>query len=102
MSCLNWEWMPSLLSQLACLTNFWHHLFCSKFRKTSARFCFSISLRHWRLTWPTCLCQIPMSPAPFPCVNSMEFTSCMFTSKVNICSFFSPWQSICFGYSCLP
>ncbi len=47
-------------------------------------FCFSINLTRWRLTWPTCLCQNPMFPAPFPCVNNMKFTSNMFTSKVNI------------------
>jgi len=41
--------------------------------------------------WPTHLCQIPMSRAPFPCVNNMEFTSCMFTSKVNIHPFLSPF-----------
>ncbi len=29
--------------------------------------------------------------APFPCVNNMEFTSCMFTSKVNIHPFLSPF-----------
>jgi len=51
------------------------------------RFCFSINFRCWRLTWSTHWCQIPMSPAPFPCVNNMEFTSCMFTSKVNIYPF---------------
>ncbi len=54
------------------------------------RFCFSISLRPWRLTWPTRLCQIPMSPTPFPCVNNMEFTSGMLTSKMNIRPLFSP------------
>jgi hypothetical protein len=37
------------------------------------------------------LCQILMSPAPFPCVNNMEFTSDMFTSKVNICPFLFPF-----------
>ncbi len=54
------------------------------------RFCFSINLRRWRLTWPIHLCQIPMSLTPFPCVNNMEFTLDMFTSKVNIRPFFSP------------
>ncbi len=39
----------------------------------------------------TRLCQIPMSPTPFPCVNNMEFTSGMFTSKVNIQPFLSPF-----------
>ncbi len=51
------------------------------------RFCFSINLKRWRLMWPTHLCQILMSPIPFPCVNNMEFTSSIFTSKVNICLF---------------
>jgi hypothetical protein len=37
------------------------------------------------------LCQIPKSPAPFPCVNNMEFTSSMFTSKVNIHPFLYPF-----------
>ncbi len=32
-----------------------------------------------------------MSPNFFPCVNNMEFTSCMFTAKVNICPFFFPF-----------
>jgi hypothetical protein len=40
MSCLNLEWMPNLLPQLACFTNFWHHLFCSKFGKTSNKILF--------------------------------------------------------------
>ncbi len=81
---------------LACFPN-WHASqtfditsFVPNLGRLPARFCFSISLRHWRLPWPTRLCQIPMSPFPFPCVNNMEFTSCMFTSKVNIHSFFSP------------
>ncbi len=59
--------------------------------KPPTRFCFTINLRCWRLTWPTHLCQIPMSPAPFPCVNNMEFTLHMFTSKVNICPIPSPF-----------
>ncbi len=27
MNCLSWEWMPNLLPQLACFTNFWHSKF---------------------------------------------------------------------------
>ncbi len=59
--------------------------------RTPTRFCFSINLRCWRLTWPTRLCQILMSPAPFPCVDNMEFTLGMFTSKVNIRPFLFPF-----------
>ncbi len=61
------------------------------------RFCFSISLTRWRLTWLIRLCQISMSATPFPCVINMEFNWGMFTSKVNICPFLSrfainlPW-----------
>ncbi len=88
MSCLSWEWMLSLLPQLACSINFWHHLFCSKF---GTRFYFSINLKGWRLTWPTHLCQIPMSLTHFPCVNNMKFISSMFTSKVNIRPFHFPF-----------
>jgi hypothetical protein len=54
------------------------------------RFCFSISLRRWRLTWLIHLCQILMSPTPFPCVNNMEFTLGMFTSKVNVRIYCTP------------
>ncbi len=93
---------------LACFPN-WHAsqtfnitFFVPNLGRPPTRFYFSISWRRWRLTWPSHLCQIPMSPTPFPCVNNMEFTSCMFTSKVNICPFLSPLQSICFGSSCLP
>ncbi len=53
------------------------------------RFCFLINLKCWKLTWPTRLCQILMSLTPFPCVNNMEFTLGMFTSKVNICPYLS-------------
>ncbi len=56
-----------------------------------ARFCFSINLNHWRLTWPTRFCQIPMSLAPFPCVNNMEFNLSVFTSKMNIRPFLFPF-----------
>ncbi len=58
--------------------------------KPPTRFCFSINLRCWRLTWPTRLCQIPMSPTPYTFVNNMKFTSCMFTSKLNIHPFLFP------------
>jgi hypothetical protein len=37
------------------------------------------------------LCQIPMFLTPFPCVNNMEFTLSMFTSKVNIRPFLFPF-----------
>jgi len=83
-----------------CLTYFpnWHAsqtfdiiFFIPNLGRPPTRFCSSISLRCWRLTWPTWLCQISMSPTFFPCVNNMEFTSGMFTSKVNIHPFLSPF-----------
>jgi hypothetical protein len=82
---------------LACFPD-WHasHTFNITFYvpnlgKPPTRFCSSINLKHWRLTWPTCLCWIPMSPTHFPCVNNMEFTLGMFTSKVTIRPFLSPF-----------
>ncbi len=45
MSCLSWEWMLNLFSQLACFTNFWHHLFYSKFGKTSNKILFLHQLK---------------------------------------------------------
>ncbi len=45
MNCLSWEWMPSLLPQLTCFINFWHHLFCSKFGKTSNKILFLHQLK---------------------------------------------------------
>ncbi len=83
-----------------CLTCFpnWHvsqtydiTSFVPNLRRPLTRFYFFIKLKHWRLTWPTHLCQIPMSPAPFPCANNMEFTLNMFTSKVNIHLIFFPF-----------
>ncbi len=91
MSCLNWEWW------LVCFPN-WHASqtfditsFIPNLGRPPTIFYFSISLRHWRLTWPIRLCQIPMFLTPFPFVNNMEFTSGMFTSKVNIHPFLSPF-----------
>ncbi len=82
---------------LACFPN-WHASqisditsFVPNLGRLPTRFCFSINLRRWRLTWRTHLCQIPMSPTPFPCVNNMEFASSMFTSKVNIHPFLFPF-----------
>ncbi len=71
-------------------------------RRPLTRFYFFINLRCWRLTWPTRLCQILMSLAPFPCVNNMEFTLSMFTSKVNIVHSFPLSQSIYLDSSYLP
>ncbi len=82
----NWH-----VSQISDITSF------PNLGRPPTRFCFSINLRRWKLTWPTCLCQILMSLPPFPCVNNMEFTLGMFTSKVNIRPFLSlftinlPW-----------
>jgi len=45
MNCLSWEWMPNLFPQLACFTNFWHHLFYSKFGKTSNKILFLHELK---------------------------------------------------------
>jgi hypothetical protein len=92
MNCLSWECMLSLFPWLATSQTFDITSFVPNFERPPTRFCLSINLRHWRLTWPTHLCQIPMSPAPFPCVNNMEFTSSMFTSKVNIRPFLSPFD----------
>ncbi len=78
---LNWH-----VSQTFDITSFILNL-----GRPLTRFCFYISLRRWRLTWPTHLCQISMSPTPFPCVNNVEFTRGMFTSKVNIRPFLSPF-----------
>jgi len=87
----------NIVGYLTCLPN-WHA--SQTFGITSSipnlgrpriRFYFFVNLRRWRLTWSTYLCQIPMSPTPFLCVNNMEFTSCMFTSKVNIHPFLFPF-----------
>ncbi len=59
--------------------------------RSPTRFCFSINLRRQRLTWPTHFCQILMSLAFFPCVNNMEFTLGIFTSKMNIHPFIFPF-----------
>ncbi len=91
MSCLNWD------GCLVCFPN-WHASqtsditsFIPNLGRPPIRFCFSINLKRWKLTWPIHLCQIPMFPAPFPCVNNMKFTLGMFTSKVNIRPFLSPF-----------
>ncbi len=91
MSCLCWEWMTSLLPQLACFTNLWHHLFCSKFGKTSNKILFLHELKTLEINMANPLVPNSMSPTPFPCVNNMEFTLGMFISKVNICPFLSPF-----------
>ncbi len=84
---------------IACFPN-WHvsqtsdiTSYVPNLGRVPTRFYFFINLRCWRLTWPTRLCQIPMFPAPFPCVNNMQFTLSMFASKVNIHSFLSPFAN---------
>jgi hypothetical protein len=83
--------MPSLLPWLAASHTFNITFYVPNLGKPPTRFCSPINLKHWRLTRPTCLCQIPMSPTHFPCVNNMEFTLGMFTSKVTICPFLFPF-----------
>ncbi len=45
MSWLNWDLMPNLFPQLACFTNFWNHLFYSKFGETSNKILFFHQLK---------------------------------------------------------
>ncbi len=91
MSCLNWEWMPSLLPQLACFTNFWHHLFFSKFGKTSNKIMFLHQLKMLEINMANPLVPNCNVSSSFSCANNMEFTSSMFTSKVNIHPFLFPF-----------
>jgi hypothetical protein len=64
MSCLSWESMLNLFPQLACFTNFWHHLFCFKFGKTSNKILFHHQLK---------ILKINMANSLVPNSNALTF-----------------------------